>query len=842
MPILNSRLRRQILLVILLAAASFAGKAAGSKSRNAPVRTAASSSSDQKTFSLILEPKTHPFCNRSEYDTKNQNRKCEAENLHALLAPSTCLARDANPDSGATWDLSPDPFVSAPYIKDSLWSSDPNDWNGMDQSEEKCLAGKADVVLERAYKYGFCNQSEYALSASPQLPAPKFGLDQADYYLLNIVAWKGTTKKGVQISAAGGLTPTSALGLQIDVGSGSAQKSSAYSAKSIAELIQAINADKMLGATAALTDKGQVMISVASENNPLVIRGLEDIFGAWTSSGTTSTSQLTLISSNDNLTLTTPLLVGVQIDVSSGGEKKSKSYSGNKIGDLITAINTDHDLAKATLSTSGHLQISPASNTSDISVTGDPSAFGTWTNIIEGPYSIDSSRWYSYNHGDHGRWYRQRLDDFSASLRIYGSKKPVGLVALYVENAAGVWDDFSDLKVQYKVDVKTKTAANISDLTSAISIITTKAAAAQRPSECAAPSGPRLDPDGFYGATFLKVKAPADLAVSVEVDFPAAPASGSTPPKSAPPKPGDQISSGTNDGEFARQAKLQFAVLKVSASSRDSLEGQQAGGSVGPSGRNASTNSPQHNSNGKNSSGNNASGNSSSAKGDQNQASKTPTAPTVDCQPTLDQKGQQTPCKLSVTYNDEDLYHWDVSFGAPFRTLNDIQYQNPSGNGSTVIPKNVTRLNAFGFFDIFPQANDITDPPLLAWPHIKFGLPISGKVFNKPFFGAGDGFNLKKIKFLSFMPLQVQFFGGVDYNKEFRQIPGTKGAANVSGHRVWKGLYGIEIPVGQFKGLLSSGKNNSKQTSSTGNSKGTGTNNSGGNNSNSGGNGSGGSQ
>jgi hypothetical protein len=488
---------------------------AAAKPKSTPTRTAASSSSDQKTFSLELEPKTHPFCNRTEHDTTNQNRLCEAERVHALLAPSTCLAKDADPDSGAKWDLSPDPFVPAPYWKGGLWSNDPNDWNSMDQSKDKCLAGKADVVLERAYKYGFCSETEYVLGTPPQMPASKFGLDQADYYLMNIVAWKGSPNKLTKISSLGGLkldTSTStALDISLDISSDDNKKS--FSAASIKDLIKKINEDKNVGATAVLTS-------------------------------------------------------------------------------------------------TGHLKVSGSTKATSFAVSGAKDVFGDWTNPVEGPYSIDSSRWYSYNHGDHGRWYRQRLDNFNASLRIYGSKKPVGLVALYIEATSGVWDQFSDFKVQYKVEVKTKTAANISDLTSAISIITTKAAAAQRPSSCAATSGPKLDPDGFYGATFINAKAPADLAVSVQVNFPTAPASDSTPQRPALPKPADQTSYAPNVNELGYRSKLKFAVLNTSTSSRDNLGGQQPEAASGSS-SNASTNASQPNTNGNNSTGNNGSGNSS---------------------------------------------------------------------------------------------------------------------------------------------------------------------------------------------------------------------------------------
>jgi hypothetical protein len=198
---------------------------------------------------------------------------------------------------------------------------------------------------------------------------------------------------------------------------------------------------------------------------------------------------------------------------------------------------------------------------------------------------------------------------------------------------------------------------------------------------------------------------------------------------------------------------------------------------------------------------------------DKSTAQSAPTAPTVDCQPTADTSGQQSPCKFNSTFNDEDLTHWDVSFGVPFHKLTDLQYNQSSGSGSSVVPKTVTRLNAYGFFDIYPIATDIVTPPLIAWPHFKLGLPISGKVFNKPFFGMGDGLYIKQLS--KIIPVQFSFYGGVVYNKEFRQIPGTVGSSNVQGHRVWSGSYGIEIPVKQFKTMLSnSSKSKSNKSSS----------------------------
>jgi hypothetical protein len=195
-----------------------------------------------------------------------------------------------------------------------------------------------------------------------------------------------------------------------------------------------------------------------------------------------------------------------------------------------------------------------------------------------------------------------------------------------------------------------------------------------------------------------------------------------------------------------------------------------------------------------------------------NQKTQTPQNPSVDCQPGTN--GKQSPCKFVATINDEDLYHWDVSFAVPFHSISELQYNQPTGNGDSVVPKNVTTLNAYAFFQVYPVASDIVTPPIISVPHVFAGLPISGKVFNKPMFGVGDTFNFTKVSFLKFIPIQFGFFGGVIYNKQFNQIPGTTGQSNVTGHRVWKGSYGIEIPVTQFKSLLSSKSSKSSSTPS----------------------------
>jgi hypothetical protein len=450
-----------------------------------------------------------------------------------------------------------------------------------------------------------------------------------------------------------------------------------------------------------------------------------------------------------------------------------------------------------------------------------------WNKGPDGKYSATSSQWYVYNRGDHGKWYRQSLPDFGGSLRIYGTKKPVGLVAIHIRPDSVTWDDFQKLKASYSVTVKSKTAANVTNFTNMVSIIFSSSAALAT----------QKDPDGFYGAMFFKAKAPSDITINAEVDFPK-PQSSASLLYGAP-----NTLAGTSRRKVPirkqvapvplRSPVITDIALKRSAwevtdatqilnpqTSRLASSGLSVGAYPLYSGATIASQQPQNpTAQGSGGTGTQpkpggAQSPSPKPSGQKTPVDQTPTAPTIDCQATGQNSGQQSPCKFVATVDDEDLYHWDVSFGVPFRTITSLTFNQSSGSGTSVVPKSVTQLNAYAFFDVYPIAADIKSPPLISLPHVMVGLPISGKVFNKPIFGAGEGVNLKKISFLSFLPLQFQFFGGIVYNKEFRQIPGTTGSANVVGHRVWNGTYGVEIPVSQFKGLLKK-KSSSTATGTT---------------------------
>src|SRR5215469_4859281 len=140
----------------------------------------------------------------------------------------------------------------------------------------------------------------------------------------------------------------------------------------------------------------------------------------------------------------------------------------------------------------------------------------------------------------------------------------------------------------------------------------------------------------------------------------------------------------------------------------------------------------------------------------------------------------QKPCTLTQTIQDEGLHHWDVSIAIPTPGYKETVFDSTNA----LMPKSVTRTNAYAMLDIAPWGKDFVNPPLFGIPHLMTGLPIAGKVFNSPFVGGlGEEVGLSKV-----FPFSARVFGGVVYNKEFR------GAAQIP-HRVWKVQYGIELSM-----------------------------------------------
>lgn len=166
-----------------------------------------------------------------------------------------------------------------------------------------------------------------------------------------------------------------------------------------------------------------------------------------------------------------------------------------------------------------------------------------------------------------------------------------------------------------------------------------------------------------------------------------------------------------------------------------------------------------------------------------------------------DKETQQTK-SYSKVYDNEGRYHWDVSAGIPLKGFRDVDYSVESGQ---VTAKEITRQNAYGFLNLFlnPGGVDTKGAEFYKTPHLVLGVPISGKPLDRPVVGLGIGFYKPKVKF--------NLFGGIVFNRV--REPQTLGngqtatdaqlQADLRSRRVRKFIFGINLPIKQFKEALS---------------------------------------
>jgi hypothetical protein len=391
----------------------------------------------------------------------------------------------------------------------------------------------------------------------------------------------------------------------------------------------------------------------------------------------------------------------------------------------------------------------------------------------QGIYQVQSNEWYVFNTSDGSVVHQTPFRSFHPTLsnddRIYGSNA-VGFLAVHLKPPTATSEEFERLHITYNVSIKQKQAINVQDFLALVGVVVGKPHGVRRP-----PGVPKKIV-GLYGGGLLgpTAKLPDDITFEAHIEFPAQ---------------GNEMAAGEKT-LFPSSMDLHRGPDKPITDILPSLLPQNKG--TIPVG---------------------ADSGDSTGVGDRRSQAK----PNTTCDTTIDPKTQeQAACSFSKTYDDEGLYHWDVSVGVPVQGLNELQYSSTDGN---VTSKNVSRLYAYGMFDVYPVATDLKSPPAFGWPHIVVGLPFSGKVFNKPFFGSGGVFNILQIPKIGpaiakIMPVKFNFYGGVVYNKEFRPATLAVGDAaspgavahNLVPHRVWKGQFGIEFSIRDVKDKLTGSK------------------------------------
>jgi hypothetical protein len=172
------------------------------------------------------------------------------------------------------------------------------------------------------------------------------------------------------------------------------------------------------------------------------------------------------------------------------------------------------------------------------------------------------------------------------------------------------------------------------------------------------------------------------------------------------------------------------------------------------------------------------------------QSSSTSNAP-VDCTAV----SGSNPCTFTHTLHSYDHEWWDVSIAVAIPGVREPKY---STSNPAAAPSSTRHTDLYGMLDLYPAAGRATKDS--GFPHVLVGLPVTGQPFYRPFFGLGENVTgwtgLQRHGF----PLRMSvFFGIVDMHQEYAaKNPNTTAGQPplvLKPERVWKFMFGIELPV-----------------------------------------------
>jgi hypothetical protein len=176
-------------------------------------------------------------------------------------------------------------------------------------------------------------------------------------------------------------------------------------------------------------------------------------------------------------------------------------------------------------------------------------------------------------------------------------------------------------------------------------------------------------------------------------------------------------------------------------------------------------------------------------------------------------------CTISRTLTSVDKEWWDVSLA---QTVVGVKESKFSISGSSLISKPTTHNDLYALFDVYPWAKWVTKDSGI--PHFTAGLPVAGQTLYRP--SAGMAINVTgwtHLERLGF-PVKMSLFANIVNMKITRvtRMPTTAAqlAADSKTARVWKPIYGIEVPVSALiskvgKGSQSKTTNGGKGTAGT---------------------------
>lgn len=184
--------------------------------------------------------------------------------------------------------------------------------------------------------------------------------------------------------------------------------------------------------------------------------------------------------------------------------------------------------------------------------------------------------------------------------------------------------------------------------------------------------------------------------------------------------------------------------------------------------------------------------------------------------------GNTTPCAVNRTLTSLDKEYWDFGIGLMTPGVRETKY-TWSTTSNSVMPNLTRHTDLYALADIFPFGYLVPKESVV--PHIVAGIPVTSQSLYRPYFGLGENLTgwTGAQKALS-LPVGVNFIGGVTYMKTQHIVgptPTTQAEFNseLKTYRVWKGVFGIEVPVSSIASKLG-GKGGSSSKSANGTGKG----------------------
>jgi len=180
------------------------------------------------------------------------------------------------------------------------------------------------------------------------------------------------------------------------------------------------------------------------------------------------------------------------------------------------------------------------------------------------------------------------------------------------------------------------------------------------------------------------------------------------------------------------------------------------------------------------------------------------------------------PCTSTRTFTSLDPEWWDVSIGITIPGVRESKYSIANGALSKSV---TTHTDLYAMLDLYPfflkaDKND--------WaPHFDVGVPLTSQSFYRPYFGLAEsvGGVLSRVsgaKRPFKLPVDINVFAGMVWMKTnfVTDNPTTTQQLASDSHptRVWKPIFGIEVPVSsiasKIKGAASKNSNGSASSKS----------------------------